>query len=235
MRSRVQAGAQPRHERALLRSARARPRPACALLRQPSPRARPRCPRRPEAPRALPLPHFHVVFTVAAVLDVFALHVLTASYTRQSGASRAPDVASSLMRPAPRACRIRFHAAARRARRSTVATKSHRVRAQRPQRLPVVLAVASSACHGALARGCAGSSLWYNPYVRDLSELLELPPAERLQLVEALWDSLLEIPEAVPISDDVREELDRRLAAYYADPSSARPWDEIKAELLGTK
>jgi putative addiction module component (TIGR02574 family) len=71
--------------------------------------------------------------------------------------------------------------------------------------------------------------------VRDLSELLELPPAERLQLVEALWDSLLEIPEAVPISDDVREELDRRLAAYYADPSSARPWDEIKAELLGTK
>jgi putative addiction module component (TIGR02574 family) len=65
--------------------------------------------------------------------------------------------------------------------------------------------------------------------------LLELPPAERLQLVEALWDSLTEVPEAVPLSDDVREELDRRLAAYYADPSSARPWAEIKAELFGTK
>jgi putative addiction module component (TIGR02574 family) len=71
--------------------------------------------------------------------------------------------------------------------------------------------------------------------MKDFAQLLELPPAERLQLVEALWDSLTEVPEAVPLSDDVREELDRRLAAYYADPSSARPWDEIKAELFGTK
>jgi len=71
--------------------------------------------------------------------------------------------------------------------------------------------------------------------VKDLSEILELPPIERLQLVEAIWDSLVEIPEAVPVSEDVRQELDRRLAAYYDDPSSARPWHEIKAELLGAK
>ena len=71
--------------------------------------------------------------------------------------------------------------------------------------------------------------------MRDLSEILELPADQRLQLVEAIWDSLVEIPEAVPISDDVREELDRRLAAYYDDPSSARPWDEIKDELFGRK
>ena len=66
----------------------------------------------------------------------------------------------------------------------------------------------------------------------DLSELLTLPPAERLQLVEAIWDSLVEAPDVVPIDDDLREELDRRLAAYYANPSSARPWAEIKAELF---
>jgi putative addiction module component (TIGR02574 family) len=71
--------------------------------------------------------------------------------------------------------------------------------------------------------------------VKDLSELLQLPVDQRLQLVEAIWDSLVEVPEAVPISDDVREELDRRLAAYYEDPSSARPWQEIKQELFGTK
>ena len=71
--------------------------------------------------------------------------------------------------------------------------------------------------------------------MKGLSHLLELPATERLQLVEALWDSLVEVPEAVPISDDVRAELDRRLAAYYTDPSSARPWREIKAQLLGTK
>ena len=71
--------------------------------------------------------------------------------------------------------------------------------------------------------------------MEDLSHLLELPPAERLQLVEAIWDSLVEVPDAVPISDELRDELDRRLAAYYADSSSARPWDEIKEELFGTK
>jgi putative addiction module component (TIGR02574 family) len=71
--------------------------------------------------------------------------------------------------------------------------------------------------------------------VKDLAELLELPAHERLQLVEAIWDSLVEVPEAVPVSDDVRDELDRRLAAYYADPSSARPWAEIRDELFGAK
>jgi putative addiction module component (TIGR02574 family) len=71
--------------------------------------------------------------------------------------------------------------------------------------------------------------------VKDLAELLELPADQRLQLVEAIWDSLVEVPEAIPISNEVREELDRRLAAYYDDPSSARPWREIKEELFGTK
>lgn len=71
--------------------------------------------------------------------------------------------------------------------------------------------------------------------MKDLSELLELPAKERLQLVEAIWDSLVEVPEAVPISEDVRLELDRRLEAYYNDPSSARPWREVKAEIFGTK
>lgn len=71
--------------------------------------------------------------------------------------------------------------------------------------------------------------------MKDLSQLLELPPAERLQLVEAIWDSLREIPDAVPVSDELRDELDRRLAAYHAQPSSARPWEEIKVELFGRR
>jgi putative addiction module component (TIGR02574 family) len=69
--------------------------------------------------------------------------------------------------------------------------------------------------------------------VKNLSDLLELPPEQRLQLVEVIWDSLVEFPEAVPISDEVREELDRRSSAYYEHPSSARPWSEIREELFG--
>lgn len=71
--------------------------------------------------------------------------------------------------------------------------------------------------------------------MKDLSHILELPADERLQLVEAIWDSLIEVPQAIPVSDAVRQELDRRLAAYYDDPSSARPWSEIKEELFGAK
>jgi putative addiction module component (TIGR02574 family) len=71
--------------------------------------------------------------------------------------------------------------------------------------------------------------------VKDFSRLLELPPSERLQLVEAIWDSLVDVPDAVPIDDELRDELDRRLAAYHADPSTARPWADIRGELLDPK
>lgn len=69
----------------------------------------------------------------------------------------------------------------------------------------------------------------------DLAHLLELPASERLRLVEALWDSLIEFPDAVTVPDELRAELDRRLAAYYDDPSSARPWTAIRDEIFGTK
>lgn len=69
----------------------------------------------------------------------------------------------------------------------------------------------------------------------DLADVLRLPPEQRLQIVEAIWDSLAETPETLPISDDLKQELDRRLAAYHADPSSARPWAEVKAEVFGRK
>lgn len=71
--------------------------------------------------------------------------------------------------------------------------------------------------------------------MKYLASILELPVSKRLQLVEAIWDSLIEVPDAVPVHDEVREELDRRLEAYYADPTSGRPWAEVKRELFGKK
>ena len=71
--------------------------------------------------------------------------------------------------------------------------------------------------------------------VKSFAEILELPANDRLQLVEAIWDSLIETPEAIPLTAEMRDELDRRLASYYRDRSSARPWEEIKAEIFGNK
>ncbi len=68
----------------------------------------------------------------------------------------------------------------------------------------------------------------------DLDELRRLPVADRLQLVEDLWDSIAaEAPdEALPLTPELAAELDRRLAEHRADPAAARPWPEVRAEIL---
>jgi putative addiction module component (TIGR02574 family) len=66
----------------------------------------------------------------------------------------------------------------------------------------------------------------------SLSELLKLPVAERIRIVEALWESIAATPEALELSDAEREELDRRWEAFQRDPSVGSPWSEVKARIL---
>jgi putative addiction module component (TIGR02574 family) len=65
-----------------------------------------------------------------------------------------------------------------------------------------------------------------------LSDLLKLPVAERLKLVEAIWDSIAEAPDGVHLTEAQRAELERRLADYYKDPDAGSPWHEVKARIL---
>jgi len=65
----------------------------------------------------------------------------------------------------------------------------------------------------------------------DLDEVLRLPVVERLRLVEAIWDSIAEQSDAVPLTDTQRAELDRRLAEHEADPDDVVPWEDIKASI----
>jgi putative addiction module component (TIGR02574 family) len=64
-----------------------------------------------------------------------------------------------------------------------------------------------------------------------IEELLKLSVAERIQLVEDLWDSIAADPETLPVTDAQREELERRLKEHEADPESAIPWDEVRRRL----
>jgi putative addiction module component (TIGR02574 family) len=64
-----------------------------------------------------------------------------------------------------------------------------------------------------------------NPSVFDLS------PAEKLQLVEDLWDDLAATPEAVPVHDWQKQELDRRKANLKRNPASAMTWEQVKANV----
>ena len=62
---------------------------------------------------------------------------------------------------------------------------------------------------------------------RPAVDITKLTPAERLQLVEELWDSLCDTPEAVPLTEAQRVELDRRLDDLEQEGPSGIPWDEV--------
>jgi putative addiction module component (TIGR02574 family) len=66
----------------------------------------------------------------------------------------------------------------------------------------------------------------------SVSELLKLPVQERIRIVEAIWESIAAVPEAVELSDAQRDELERRWSAYEKDPSSGTPWAEVRARIL---
>lgn len=65
-----------------------------------------------------------------------------------------------------------------------------------------------------------------------IAELLKLSPAERIQLAEDLWDSVAARPDLIPaLSDDQRQEIERRVAEHVRDPGSALSWEEVRARL----
>ena len=68
-----------------------------------------------------------------------------------------------------------------------------------------------------------------------LAEILELPVEERVRIVQAIWDSVSELPDPYPLSDREREELDRRLEAYRRNPEAVSPWPEVKERILGRR
>jgi putative addiction module component (TIGR02574 family) len=66
--------------------------------------------------------------------------------------------------------------------------------------------------------------------MNDIRSLLRLPADEKLELVDALLGSLGE-QDLPPLSDATKAEIKRRLAEHDADPSSAIPWETLRAEL----
>jgi putative addiction module component (TIGR02574 family) len=66
----------------------------------------------------------------------------------------------------------------------------------------------------------------------SVSELLQLPVAERIRIVEAIWDSIAAAPEALELSVAERAELDRRWGAFEKDPSAGSPWAEVRARIV---
>jgi putative addiction module component (TIGR02574 family) len=67
---------------------------------------------------------------------------------------------------------------------------------------------------------------------RPAVDIEQLTPAERLDLIERLWDSLSD--EDVPITDGQRSELERRLDALDREGPIGVPWEQLRDELGGS-
>ena len=66
----------------------------------------------------------------------------------------------------------------------------------------------------------------------NLAEVLKLPVDERLKLVESIWNSIADFPDSLELTASQKEELDRRLGEYEADPTAGISWPDLKAQIL---
>lgn len=64
-----------------------------------------------------------------------------------------------------------------------------------------------------------------------LAEALKLPVPERIELAEALWESVQGDTNAFPVPKAHLEILEERLRDMEANPDDESPWEEVRARL----
>jgi putative addiction module component (TIGR02574 family) len=62
-----------------------------------------------------------------------------------------------------------------------------------------------------------------------LSDASQLPPEVRIELIDALWETLPE-DSAPALSDEWRAEINRRSAEYDAGQAQPVPWEQVRAD-----
>ena len=63
------------------------------------------------------------------------------------------------------------------------------------------------------------------------TDVLNLSVPERIILVEDIWDSVSEVPDAVVLTEEQKSELDRRLDAYHKNPGEGSPWNDVRERI----
>ncbi len=62
-------------------------------------------------------------------------------------------------------------------------------------------------------------------------EMSHLSIAERIQLAEDLWDSILDRQDEIILDKAQQKELDRRLAGYHQNSNAGSTWELVKQRL----
>jgi putative addiction module component (TIGR02574 family) len=63
------------------------------------------------------------------------------------------------------------------------------------------------------------------------SEIKKLSVAERILIVEEIWDSIAAEQESVQLTEAQKTELDRRITSCDSSPDEGQSWEEIKRRL----
>jgi putative addiction module component (TIGR02574 family) len=66
-------------------------------------------------------------------------------------------------------------------------------------------------------------------------EVKRLSPSEKLQFVSELWNELEAHPNDVPVSREVIDELDRRMAQFREHPEAFTTWESVKERILSSR
>jgi putative addiction module component (TIGR02574 family) len=71
----------------------------------------------------------------------------------------------------------------------------------------------------------------------DLEDIKKLSVEERIEMVEAIWNSIEEdtIGKQLPVSAEQQEEIERRLDRYERGESKLYTWDEVIESIKGKR
>ena len=64
-----------------------------------------------------------------------------------------------------------------------------------------------------------------------IDHILELPTAERIAIVQEIWESMVEHPDSVEITAAQRDELERRWIDFQRNPDDGELWSDVKKSL----
>ena len=66
---------------------------------------------------------------------------------------------------------------------------------------------------------------------RTAVDVTRLTRDEKLDLIDELWESLSQDPEALPLTDGQRQELDRRLDELEEEGPVGSSWNEVVSRI----
>jgi putative addiction module component (TIGR02574 family) len=72
-------------------------------------------------------------------------------------------------------------------------------------------------------------------YQGALEQALALDMADRVRLVQAVWDEVASSGAGFVLSEELSAELDRRIARDAEHPEEASPWQDVVARVEGKR